>query len=72
MDTTNIEQLNKIMDRYNEAHEILWEQILNNQVDKHTVQHIKSQLKRALEMIPTEKYETIRKELYSCLQVINM
>lgn len=72
MDTNNNNQLNKLLDLHNEAQEILWEHIAGNKVDKHTVWHIKRQLKQALESIPYKKYEEIRKEIYDCLQVIKM
>jgi hypothetical protein len=72
MDTTNTNQLNKILDMYLESNEILQEQIASNEVHKHTVNHIKAKLKRCLDMIPTEKYEDIRKELYDALQVLKM
>ena len=61
MDTNNSNQLNKIFDLHNEAQEILAEQIAGNNIDKHTVWHIKRQLARALERIPTKKYEEIKK-----------
>lgn len=70
MDTNNIKQLNFVLDWYNDANKILQEQIATNSVDKHTVRHIKIKLARCLQMIPNEKYETIRAELYDALSIL--
>lgn len=70
MDINNTKQVDFVLDWYNESHVILQEQIATNSVDKYTVKHIKTKLSRCLQMIPYERYETIRAELYDALAIL--
>lgn len=72
MDTSNEQQLNSLLDKYNECHELLQQEYIAKRIDAKTQWHLKVQLARILQMIPREKFETIRKELYDVLQIINM
>ena len=72
MDTKNEQQVNSILDKRNECHKLLHEEYIAGKVDIKTVGHLKASLARILQMIPNEKFETIRRELYDVLEIINM
>lgn len=63
-------QLDSVLDQYNDNIALLGEAIASNNIEKHTVRHIKNQLRQALEDIKTQKYEVIRKTMYDIAAVI--
>lgn len=72
MDTNNTQQLNSILDKHNECQELLQQEYIAGRIDAKTVWHIKASLHNILNRIPREKFETLRKELYDLLNIINI
>lgn len=72
MDTNNTQQLNSILDKHNECKNLLQQEYLGGKIDSKTNWHIKASLASILNRIPKDKFETLRKELYDLLNIINM